>query len=293
MIPTRNKPHQIERTKSKCKRLLPLSLGLSTSPPLLIVPLLIAVILLLPINVLAEEINHTFEIRQVEGGQNKSRYTTALTQWLNKRKCNVSVTSSKWKTSVSAPNNPEAALLFTLLQKKHNASPTPTPGYNIIAKGLIVDNAPLTLRWLSHKKQKLSNLRSLDEERLALLDLGSPIGHDLALALLKDAGVKVDPNKLYFNTSYQGSVGLLLHRNVRAAAVVGPLAERWQESNDLQSLVEAPAEFITVILAKNTIASHTRSQCTRAFSQLKRESRRDSRMKLFPEWVDGFISIDD
>ena len=290
MASVMNESNQTHRIKNKYKRSLPpLSRGV-LSPLLLIIPLLIAVFLLFPANVSALENSHTFEIRQIEGAQNKPRYTLALTQWLNERQCNVSVISSKWEASDSSSNDLEATLLFTLLPTKLNASSAPKPGYKIIAEGLVVDSAPLTLRWLSHKKQGLSSLRSLDGERLALLESPSPIGHDLALTLLKKAGVEIDPKKLYFSTSYQGSVGLLLHRNVRAAAVIGPLAERWQEPNDLQSLAEATAEFAAVIMAKTTTPSDTLPHCTLAINQLKRESRRDSRMKLFPEWVEGFIS---
>jgi len=283
MISAINKPRQTKSFDNNNKRLPSSLLRLAASS-------LIALTLLFIANVSAQEKKLTFEIQQVEGVQSKPRYTLALTQWLTERQCDVSTTTSKREASDSALGNPKATFLFTLLSKKPNVSPVPIPGYNIIAKGLTVDNNPLTLHWLSHKKQKLSSLRSLDGERLALLGAGSPIGHDLALTLLKDAGVEIDPNKLYFNTSYQGNVGLLLHRNVRAAAVVGPLAKRWQEPNDLQSLIEAPAEFVAVILAKKTTPPQTLSHCTLAINLLKRENRRDSRMKLFPEWIEGFIS---
>ena len=136
-----------------------------------------------------------------------------------------------------------------------------------------------------------ANITSLSNERLALLAPPNPIGNREALNTLQQANVTVNPRKLFYTTSYQGAVALLLHRNVRAAAVIGPLARRWYIANDLQPLIETPVDYIAVIMIARHIPENQSTPCIRAFDQLTRTSRRDPLMKLFPEWLTGFHSV--
>ena len=228
-----------------------------------------------------------FTIPSLEGAQHKPTYVLKLTQWLATKHCIVNINKHPQDPS----QNPKPALVFNVLPGKSlEALPIP-PGYRIVAKGDIIDNAPLTLQWLSLRQQNLSHITSLNDERLALLAPPNPIGNLVALNTLQQANVTVNSDKLFYTTSYQGAVALLLHRNVRAAAVVGPLADRWQHSNDLQSLIETPVDFIAVIMIAHNVSEHQHLACTQAFDQLTRTNRRDPLMKLFPEWLTGFHSV--
>ena len=229
----------------------------------------------------------SFSIPSLEGAQHKPAYTLRLTQWLATKHCVVSINKHPQGSSPS----PKAALLFDILAGKNIKTLPVKSGYRIIAEGDIIDNAPLTIQWLSLRQQNSSRITSLNDERLALLTPPNPIGNHEALNTLQQANVTVNPNKLFYTTSYQGAVALLLHRNVRAAAVIGPLARRWQHANDLQSLIETPLDFIAVIMIANHISEKERAPCALAFGQLTRTNRRDPLMKLFPEWLTGFHSV--
>lgn len=229
----------------------------------------------------------SFLIPSLEGAQHKPSYVLALTQWLGKKHCLVNIN----KHELESHPLPAPALLFNILPGRNITALPVNPGYRIIAKGDVIDNAPLSLQWLSLSQQNLSQISSLKNERLALLPPPNPIGNYVALNTLRAANVAVDPNKLFYTTSYQGSVALLLHRNVRAAAVISPLANRWKHSNDLQSLIETPVEFVAVIMIKHHISERKSALCIQAFNQLKRKNRRDPLMKLFPEWLTSFHSV--
>lgn len=228
-----------------------------------------------------------FSIPSLEGAQHKPAYILKLTQWLTTKHCIVSI--NKYPQDLS--QNAKPALIFNVLPGKSLEALPVQPGYRIVAKGSIIDNTPLTLQWLSLRQQNLSNITSLSDERLALLAPPNPIGNLVALNILQQANVTVNPDKLFYSTSYQGAVALLLHRNVRAAAVVSPLADRWQHTNDLQPLIETPVDFIAVIMIVHNVSEPERLACTQAFDQLTRTSRRDPLMKLFPEWLTGFHSV--
>ncbi|MBV1921542.1 MAG: hypothetical protein KUG73_12765 [Pseudomonadales bacterium] len=233
----------------------------------------------------------SFLIPQLEGAQHKPSYVLALTQWLEKKHCRVNINKHKLDSSKQSAHTPVPALLFNILPGRNITALPVNPGYRIIAKGDVIDNAPLSLQWLSLSQQNLSQISSLKNERLALLPPPNPIGNYVALNTLRAANVAVDPNKLFYTTSYQGSVALLLHRNVRAAAVISPLANRWKLSNDLRSLIETPVEFVAVIMIKHHISKRKSTPCIQAFNQLKRKNRRDPLMKLFPEWLTSFHSV--
>ena len=229
----------------------------------------------------------TFSIPSLEGAQHKQPYVLKLTQWLGSKHCVVNI-NQHWQDSTQAP---KPALIFNVLPGKSlNALPA-QPGFRIVAKGNVIDNAPLTLQWLSLRRQNLSHITSLNDERLALLAPPNPIGNHKALNTLQQANVTVNTNNLFYTTSYQGAVALLLHRNVRAAAVIGPLARRWQHANDLQTLIETPVDFIAVIMIAQDVSENEGTHCIQAFDQLTRTSRRDPLMKLFPEWLTGFHSV--
>lgn len=228
-----------------------------------------------------------FSIHSLEGAQHKPPYVLKLTLWLSTKHCVVNI-NQHGENSTQAP---EPALIFNVLPGKSVEALPVQPGYRIVAKGDVIDNSPLTLKWLSLRQQNLSHITSLNDERLALLAPPNPIGNHEALNTLQQANVTVDLNKLFYTTSYQGAVALLLHRNVRAAAVIGPLARRWQHANDLQPLIETPVDFIAVIMIAHDISENESTLCIQAFDQLTRASRRDPLMKLFPEWLTGFHSV--
>jgi hypothetical protein len=65
-----------------------------------------------------------------------------------------------------------------------------------------------------------------------------------------------------------------------------PLARPWATANDLNILTNSETTYVSGIwqLSRN----HMTAGCINAFAKMKKESRQDLKMRIFPEWLQGF-----
>lgn len=227
----------------------------------------------------------TLAINTAEGGVAKPRYVKALEAWLADRSCRVAVTTQVQQAS--------GDLVFDLREKQsNNASPL------LFVADL--SNDDLESLWLIKRVSVGGGVDSLKGERVALLSDSSLVGYQRPLKQLAALGVNIENLTILQSDQYQGVMTLLLHGDVFAAAVPRIFANTWMAPNDLAVLVTEPQLFGRASLQagiwldeKNSFGSQALTDCIQALSELKREGRRDLKMRLFPEWVRGFSAIPD
>ena len=150
---------------------------------------------------------------------------------------------------------------------------------------------PLTSTVLVKSSTGLTNLTGLKGQRIAYISEGAYMGRLVAEKLLSDASVQPRGNSIYLTGGYEGSMTMLLHGDVFAAVIAGPLANRWAKANDLTIVVESEPLDIGYLWIKASLPEDINTVCRNAMLSLQRESRRDKRMKVFPLWVEGFNPV--
>lgn len=194
----------------------------------------------------------------------------AMSIWLESNNC---------KIAMRAASNSNSDLLFAIFPE--NDAPN-----NHILLAKTRDDEPLKVVWLVHRSTGASELSSIRGQRVALLPKSSLLGHQVPIKQLTDAGVNTNDLTIYTSEEYQGAVALLLHGDVSAASAPMPLAKPWATANDLNILTNSETIYVSGIwqLTDNRMTTG----CINAFASMKRESRQDLKMKLFPEWLQGF-----
>lgn len=193
-----------------------------------------------------------------------------MNEWLQSNNCKITIQSGREKNS---------DLLFSVFLE-NNVSPQPV----LMAKTR--GGEPLKDVWLVHRSTGANELSSISGQRVALLPQSSLLGHQAPVKQLTDAGLKIDDLTIYTSEEYQGAIALLLHGDVMAASAPLPLAKPWANANDLTILTNNEAVYVSGIwqLSANLITQ----ECIDAFVNIERESRQDLKMKIFPEWLEGF-----
>jgi ABC-type phosphate/phosphonate transport system substrate-binding protein len=194
----------------------------------------------------------------------------AMNTWLESNDCTI---------TIQAASKNDSDLLFAVFAE--NDAPK-----NHIFLAKTRDDEPLKVVWLVHRSTGASELSSIRGQRVALLPKSSLLGHQVPIKQLTDAGVNTNDLTIYTSEEYQGAVALLLHGDVSAASAPMPLAKPWATANDLNILTNSETIYVSGIwqLTDNRMTTG----CINAFASMKRESRQDLKMKLFPEWLQGF-----
>ena len=213
-----------------------------------------------------------FAINPNEGGESKPRYLKAIALWLQNYSCPVEI-------QVTADSK-NADLAFDIRNRTDTSLPLLT------VSGLKPNS--LDSVWLVQTPRASGGIKAIQSESIGLLNQGSQIGYQQSWNILNEAGIHTKDVQVYQTDLYQGLMVLLMHGDIYAMAAPRILATRWQKDNAISLVAEKPNSLIAGIWANPKSQKIEIDQCLKAMLKLKRESHRDRKMKVFPEWVDGF-----
>ncbi len=217
-----------------------------------------------------------------EGANISPRTIANLISYLNQTHCYID--------NVIASNGPlflnNEALFFSAIETK-----TPT-GYQKLLSVKVINNEELSSSVLVRASTGVNELKSLDDIHLAVMSDKSILGNVLALKLLVDAGVNISKEKTIVTDNNLASVSLLMHKDVFAAAIATPLANKWAEANSLHIIAQSEKVIPGGIWAHQDIDRDMLKACRKAFSSIRRDTRiGNKQLALFPAWVDSFSIV--
>jgi ABC-type phosphate/phosphonate transport system substrate-binding protein len=160
--------------------------------------------------------------------------------------------------------------------------------YESLAQIRTYKNYPLTSAVLVKASTGISDLKSIEGERLSVISKTSYLGWEVIQGLYHDASTEIDGKDIYETGGYEGAIALLLHGDVFSAALPGPLARRWLTANMLTIVAESDVLNIGEVWVKKELSEVQKKLCRKALISLERTTRRDKRMSIFPAWVEGF-----
>ncbi|GGK67579.1 phosphate/phosphite/phosphonate ABC transporter substrate-binding protein [Amphritea balenae] len=236
----------------------------------------ITTLLLITSPVYAEPLSLHIDV--AEGGRLSDKNITALESFLEPEGCDIRVVRGQSGTDLKFIVAPADKELVS--------------AYESLAQPRTWQGQALTSSLLVKKSTAISSLEALQGQRIAFVSDDAYLGRKLAEAALNKSGVKVASDDIYITGGYQGSMTMLLHGDVFAAAIAGPLAKRWVKANDLSIIYTSADQAIGGLWIKKNLPSEVKRQCRSAFSKVQRESRRDAKMRLFPLWLEGFLTPD-
>lgn len=221
----------------------------------------------------------TFGLKNGEGGHQTGRAVDAFEGHMAENGCEVKVLFSDERVG-------NGAIYFSASppEKHENKSQS----YERLADIRTYQDYPLSTAVLIKASTGITDLKSAAGERLSVVSDVSYIGWEVVQQLYSDAGVTINSDNVYLTEFYEGAITLLLHGDVFAAAVPGPLARRWAKPNGLNIVAESEVLDVGAVWINGSIERSQRAQCRNALLGLKRTTRRDKRMNIFPAWVEGF-----
>lgn len=169
-----------------------------------------------------------------------------------------------------------------------SARPGNLPGKTVWFYSRSWNNLPLTSAVVVRASTGVSSLQNLSGMAVGISSEASYLGYEIPSALFTAAGVTLEKKHLVSAGSYEGAVVMLMHQDVFAAVMPGPLAHRWAESNRLAIVAESEPLPVGSIQAQDGLAPTQVASCRKALLSLQREGRLDWRMQIFPAWVEGF-----
>lgn len=215
-----------------------------------------------------------------EGGQFFEKRRDQLKQFLINKKCDVRTI----KIGNEHQSDTKYDLIFKPLKKKLSSD------YIQQLSIKIVDNTPLTASIMVRKSTGIQSLESLNNIHIALLSDQSELGYWLPLEIFDQAGITFSKHKITFTQNNLAAASLLMHKDVFAAVIATPLANRWAVTNDL-IMVRKTRELVAggIWFHKN-ISDQTANLCSKAFTSLNQSDRRNKKLlSIFPGWVESFV----
>ncbi len=224
----------------------------------------------------------TLFINSAEGGAISGRRLNSFSHYLNLNGCPV----TKVKTAAELPELLTAELVFTAL--KYN----PGKPYQPLLKLKVLNDAALSSSILVRGSTAVTNLRALKGVRIAFLSPYSITGYQLAQDMFLKLGVEHNRDRITFTRTNVGAMSLLLHKDVFAAVIATPLAEKWRQANDLQLLGVSETVEAGGLWSKE-LSPAMLAACRRAFLELSDGSRSSQKLlKIFPGWLQGFTALE-
>ncbi len=209
-----------------------------------------------------------------DGGKTAKRHLRTMLRVLKESGCHVA-------TGEEFGDTP-AQLVF-------DSRPTPIgraarPNYRLIARAKTLDGE-LSVRGsvLVHASTGISDLSSLQGQRVAFVGKGSWAGYRLPLQLLHDAGVVEERDTFFYVGNHVGTISMLMHSDVFVAVTAEPLARRWARPNDLSIVAVTDAVETGGWWLHNSVPDERAQVCAQAIGGLERP-----RHKALPAWIDGF-----
>lgn len=208
----------------------------------------------------------------------------AFVTWLKERDCHLSI------HTISSVAPPEGDPIKHTTDLVFGVYPLNTAPEKLRLQGITRGNVPLYSTWLVHSSTGQTTLDSLKHQRIALLQAPSVLGSSEPMALMNAVGINTNDLSIYLTEQYQGAIALLLHGDVSAASIPAPLALPWAKANNLTMIAQSE------IIYASGIWQHSETPipdaCTSALINLKRENRQDQKMRVFPEWFEGFEALE-
>lgn len=231
--------------------------------------------LLLPTIVWAEPENAlTLSINHDDGGRTSQRHLKTLLNALRENNCRVVAFSADASTS--------ADLVFD--SQPPEEARNEREGYQFIAQSLTPEGKSVVRGAVVVKASTgIANLKSLQGERIAFVSENSWAGYRLPQQMLQEAGITPERDTVFFVSSHDGAVAMMLHGDVFAAAVAEPLATRWAKANDF-SIIQASEPVATGgWWLREGVSDDVGKRCANAFGLLSKGD-----MKALPGWIAGF-----
>lgn len=231
----------------------------------------------------------TFAIELQEGGRLTNKAVSLFESYMERQSCSVIVIEQPHRKPHSKQ---QPDLLFSVKQTETNqdseADDNPFPNYEPFLIARTINDEPLTITLMTKSSANINDITSLQGERFAVLSQDAFLGGKLAIELLAKSGVDPSSNTLYQTGNYLGSISLLLHGDVFFAAIPGPLARLWKDSNKLSIIAESSDYQLGQLLIKKGMKNELRKNCQQALLKLKPSHKRDKKMAIFPAWFAGF-----
>ncbi len=221
----------------------------------------------------------SFNFETAEGGSFSETAVMAFEAYMAEQQCPAHVVIDQAD---------EASLFLFSARPAHKEN---TVKYQNFLNVVTYKDLPLTSAILVHASTGIDSLESLKDARVGYISNASYMGYEVPVRLFSDAGVVIDKKKVYLTSSHDGAIGLLLHKNIFAAVLAGPLAHRWAKANSLKIVAESEPLDIGRVLISKSADPELAERCHAALVNLKRATRSDKRMNVFPRWVEGFKSV--
>lgn len=220
----------------------------------------------------------TFSLPAGEGGSDSKRAISSFEHYMADNNCASKIVFSS--DEIAADIYFSTAPPLPPTEQQHE--------YSVLARATSYNNQPLTTAILIKSSTGISNLASVENERLSIISKTSYLGWQEVKKLYQNAGVAIDPGDLYITGTYEGAIALLLHGDVFVAALPGPMARRWATANALSIIAESKPLDIGHVWVSRKLPASKAHTCREALLALKRSNRRDKRLTVFPGWVEGF-----
>lgn len=231
----------------------------------------------------------TFAIELQEGGRLTNKAVSLFESYMARQSCSVIVIEQPHQ---QPHNKQQPDLLFsvqpTRINSGNEADDHLYPNYEPFLMARTINDEPLTITLMTKSSANINDITSLQGERFAVLSQDAFLGGKLAIELLAKSGVDPSSNTLYQTGNYLGSISLLLHGDVFFAAIPGPLARLWKDSNKLSIIAESSNFQLGLLLIKKGMKKELRKNCQQALLKLKPSHKRDKKMAIFPAWFAGF-----
>ena len=220
----------------------------------------------------------TLFVGSAEGGAISGRRLHNFSRYLNQQGCPV----SDIKTAATLPPDLSAQLVFAPLEHEFGA------GYQRILNLQVLNGAELSASVLVRGSTAVPDLKALSGVRIAFLSPESVTGYQLARDLFASVGVEHNADRITYTRTSVGAMSLLLHKDVFAAVIATPLADKWRRDNDLQLVGVTDAVNPGALWSKG-MSPALQASCQAAFLGLSDGSRSSKKLlKIFPGWLQGF-----
>jgi len=221
----------------------------------------------------------SFMFMKGEGGSQSSKAKLSFEAHMLESACDVKVSFVNDGINGSGLNFSAKPLSSALIDEKQ---------YEPLVQVRTYKNYPLTSAVLIKASTGISEIKSIEGERLSVISRSSYLGWEVIHKLYSNAETKLDDKDIYETGGYEGAIALLLHGDVFSAALPGPLARRWLTANKLTIVAESDELSIGEVWVRKQLSDDQKQTCKKALIALERTNRRDKRMDVFPAWVEGF-----
>lgn len=215
-----------------------------------------------------------------EGGDVSKRRLAKLQSFLQQAKCpvaTITLNSDKFKKSQNQD------IVFSAL----NSADSKSHRHRRVLNNTIDRKSELSSSILVRASTGIDTLESLSDVRFAFTNTQSTLGYFAPLKLLENNGVEVTEKKITFTQSELGSMTMLLHKDVFAAAIATPLADKWAAANDLTVIGKTSIYENGGVWFNRSMSTQQTEACQLAFLKVFTDQNLKSIRKVFPLWLSG------